>query len=311
MLALGQYHLDETLGTSVHGVTYAGRRQQSPVVVKVYEVDADLPTPVRRQITAEFQQRAQLAATLYHPNIVPLRDFGVASPYLYAVSGLLVAGSLSDAEGQRVMALPLARQSIVGLVVQLGQALLEAHRGGIAHGNIRPSNIFLNGYQGENVRVQLGDFLLVSEHSHGLVVPTIRGREQPADWSFTAPEQRNARPTPAGDQYALAALVHYWLTGYPPSDDPIQRAVSPAASQISPDIWTVLSRGLHDTPSERYASIATFSRVLIAALEGRPTAELAAIAAQPEDSTTGSIEIYPSGSSNGKCTTIIWRDAAS
>src|SRR5215469_5004873 len=148
--ALGAYQLDERIGRSMLGTTYLGRRKESKVAVKVLEIAGEIGERERRAVTQEFQQRAQVISTLFHPGILPLRDYGVATPFLYAVSGYQPAKSLADQEQLGTITLPLPHAVIVAWLGQLAEALSEAHRAGVAHGDLKPSNIFI-GEQGGDV----------------------------------------------------------------------------------------------------------------------------------------------------------------
>jgi len=287
-LTLGTYQLAETLGTSALGTTYVGHRQQSTIIVKVLELASQHSTAEQRLAINEFQSRVQGIAALYHPGIVPVRDYGVAGSYLYTVSGFLPAGSLVDPEAQKLLIPPFAHEIVADMTAQIAEALIEAHRAGVPHGNLKPSNCFISGRNGDKVKLQIGDFALISEHRNLLQPPTAVGRFIQPDWSFTAPEQRNSKPTAAGDQFALATMIRFWLTGNPPGVGG-NLPQSYGGTALDSHVEAVLNRAMLAARDARYTSIATFARTLIAALEGRSTVELAAITALPDNSFNGSL----------------------
>ena len=91
-----------------------------------------------RTLPARFRREAQLAASLMHPNIVPVYDFGEWKDYLYIVMALVAGGTLKDR-----MERPLPVTSIVQLVGQVADGLVYAHGQGIFHRDVKPTNVLL------------------------------------------------------------------------------------------------------------------------------------------------------------------------
>ena len=283
--SLGAYELDQTLGRSALGTTYAGQRGGAPVVIKVLELAPDVSETERKRATTEFRRRAEGISGLYHAGIVALRDYGIAPPFLYAVSGLVVAGSLVDPEAQRLLAGRLDVPIVLELVRQVAQALQEAHRLGIAHGNLKPSNIFIAEERNlEQLRLQVGDFALISE-AYGDIIPAFGQRRM---WRYLAPEARNAAPKPAGDQFALAAMAYEWLTGQPAfAEVPLERRtiitpitdILPTLSPFS-DLDVVLGRAFALAPDDRFPSITAFAEALSNALGNRSRPTVATVEVQ-------------------------------
>ena len=270
---LGTYALEQTLGRSALGTTYVAERKGASMAIKVLELAEDLSASERQRASTTFRRRAEGVAALYHAGIVPLRDYGVAAQFLYAVSGLLPAGSLIDPEARRLLAVHLSIPIVLDLMQQIAQALQEAHRVNIAHGNLKPSNIFIAEERSrEQVRLQVGDFLLISAERPALIPPI----GQRMVWRYLAPESRAMPPTPAADQFALATIVYEWLTGRAAfSDVQIEQrtAITPITSVLPTlaaftEVDSVFARAFAIAPQDRFASIMAFTDTLHQAFTG-------------------------------------------
>ena len=133
---LGQYELLAPLGQGGMATVYRSVQPMlnRTVAVKVLPLSR-IPDP---SMPARFRREAQLAASLMHPNIVPIYDFGEWQGYLYIVMALVAGGTLKErAEAQ----LPV--DAAVRLVSQVADALAFAHAQGIYHRDIKPTNVLL------------------------------------------------------------------------------------------------------------------------------------------------------------------------
>ena len=133
---LGQYELLAPLGQGGMATVYRSIQPMlnRTVAVKVLPLSR-IPDP---SMPARFRREAQLAASLMHPNIVPIYDFGEWQGYLYIVMALVAGGTLKErAEAQ----LPV--DAAVRLVSQVADALAFAHAQGIYHRDIKPTNVLL------------------------------------------------------------------------------------------------------------------------------------------------------------------------
>ena len=203
--SLGRYRLEALLGqggmAEVHRAT--DTKLARTVAVKVIRATH----AVKGDFLERFLREARMVASLEHPNILPVYDFGEENGVPYLVMPCLSGGSLR--ERLKAGAAPLALAS--AWIVELADALDAAHAAGVLHRDVKPANVLL----GRNDRLFLADFgiakMLESESgltATGVVVGTP---------IYMAPEQAQGRPaTPATDRYALAVVAYEILCGRPP-----------------------------------------------------------------------------------------------
>src|SRR5260370_21967156 len=146
----------------------------------------------------QFRNEARTIASLTHPNIVRVLDFGVeeGTPYLvmeYAINSTL--------RHRHPKGIPLSPSSILPYVRQAADALQYAHNKKFIHRDIKPENMLL----GPGNQLLLSDFGLVlvaqSTASRG-------SREIGGTVLYMAPEQLQGRPRPASDQYSLGVVAY-------------------------------------------------------------------------------------------------------
>src|ERR1700736_1287252 len=167
-------------------------------------------TPIERE---HFLREARIAATLDHPNIAPVLDYGKDGPSVFLVMPLYMAGSLRTRLMQANGPLPL--EEAVHNFHQLANALYYAHTRPrpVIHRDIKPENILLHQ---EDYRLVLTDFgiarALEPGASFGKTV-TVRGTI-----GYMAPEQTSGVVDPRSDQFGSAIVLYQMLTGYHPFD---------------------------------------------------------------------------------------------
>jgi eukaryotic-like serine/threonine-protein kinase len=239
-----------------------------PVALKV------MPRSPQAWARAEeaFHEAAAEAAVLAHPHIVPLYSAG-ATDRLFWYSGEFVTGR-SLAEQLRAGP-PMELDACVKLAEQIAAALDAAHRLGVVHANLKPTNVLLDA--GGHVRVT--DFWIrwVLEQLDASVGKGDGNDGEARDWPgpYLSPEQRvGHEPGPAADQYALGALVYECLAGAPPpTEDPMAAVAEgrsptlpPPLIDVRPDIPAGVSvaveRALSQAPDGRYETAGHFVAAL-------------------------------------------------
>ncbi len=236
-----------------------------------------------RKVIQLFQREATAIARLNHPYILPLYRFGGATidtnPLMYMVMPYCQEKSLSDWMYTHGKA-NLSPQEVDYIIRQAAEALQYAHDQGIIHLDVKPSN-FLVRYQADDVsslNLQPTDFGIAKFTATTGISQTVRGSLE-----YMAPEQWESQPVFASDQYALAIMVYYLLTGQSPFNGSgfeqlwhqhrYSQPLPPSTinRSISPSIDAVLFRALAKNPNDRYPSVIAFAEAYRQALQYRPT----------------------------------------
>jgi tRNA A-37 threonylcarbamoyl transferase component Bud32 len=231
-----------------------------------------------------FQQRflreSRLAASLDHPNIIPIYEAGEASGLLYIVMRY-VEGSdmkeLLDREG------PLDLDRITSILRQVGAALDAAHARGLVHRDVKPGNILIASGTGREDpdHVYLTDFGL-TKRSSSLSGQTTSGRFI-GTMDYVAPEQIGGKPVDARtDVYSLGCVLYHGLTGEPPFDRDDEAAllwahladepppVSSRRPDLPPGLDAVVAKAMAKAPEDRYGSCRDLIVDFRDEVEGRP-----------------------------------------
>ncbi len=242
-----------------------------PVALKVLAARVAEDDRFRERLLRE----SRIAASLDHPNVVPIYEAGEEDGRLF-IAMRYVRGLDLKALLRREGALEPARA--VGIAEQIAGALDAAHRRGLVHRDVKPSNVLLDS-DGEREHCYLADFGLTQSASE-------RG---PTDGQFmgtvayVAPEQiRGDKVDGRTDQYGLACLMFECLTGGVPYGDRSEVAAIfahleepiPSAGErrpgLPPAIDAVLERGMAKDPDDRFESCGALVAAAADALELRP-----------------------------------------
>jgi serine/threonine-protein kinase len=265
---LGQYELKNLLGKGGMGAVYQAYQPnlERDVAVKVLSGDFVEDT----QFIQRFIQEAKISASLEHPNIITVHDYGVENGTSYVVMRLLTGGTLEDKITQRGKFAP---KEALRLLTPLADALEYAHQKGVLHRDIKPSNIMFD----DQNRPYLVDFGLAKLANQNLSL-TASGFMIGTP-NYMSPEQwKGETLTPASDQYAFATMAYEVLTGKMPFDADSTYALmhkhlhetpsdTTEKTRLSKPIYTVILRGMAKNPDERYPSVKAFMKALISAVE--------------------------------------------
>ncbi len=257
---LPDYEITGLLGRGGMGVVYRGvqRQLQRPVAIKVLPLDlADTPG-----FAARFQQEATAMASLNHPGIVAVYDFGeTMAGHFYYVMELLLGLDLAES----LRAHRLAPEAAVELVTALATALDFAHQQGVIHRDLKPSNILLTS-DGEPKLADFGLALLMEKNLE--LSRLTMGGTTLGTLEYAAPEQLEGEVvTTASDLYSLGVLTYELLTGELP------RGVFDPPSVRNPAVDAafdgVVLTALQSDPERRHASVAEFRMALLHAADVR------------------------------------------
>jgi serine/threonine protein kinase len=268
----GRYVLEERLREGPKGALYAARDTRLPgrVAVKILSPELARYAGYRTR----FQREAELARQLQHPHICKVLDYGKGliryggrdMTAFFLCLELMEGGNLADRlERQDV----LDKHRVAQWLDRIASALAYAHRRGVVHGDIKPTALVFDGDDNPYIT----DFAIAQNSEMVVGTPAYMAPEQ---WEGTA-------PTPAVDQFGLAAVGYYMITGsraFEGQDHPeIRRrnfATGPlpahaeaernGKSGVLRSVSYVFSRALATRPEDRYVSIDQFAGALTAAL---------------------------------------------
>ena len=189
----------------------------------------------------EFQAAVREAQTLDHPGILRVFGQGVAeSGDLYVVREMLRGITLQE-RIRRIAPFTLAVAADIAQAV--AEALADAHRAGVAHGDLRPAHVLLS----PEGQIKTADF------AYGEVVAA--RTEEPGRTAYLAPELAPRASSYAGDIYALGAILYEMLTGVPPLAGTTRvsspRDVNP---NVPPALDGLVRKALATDPNSRYRS---------------------------------------------------------
>jgi YVTN family beta-propeller protein len=248
------YRIEALLGRGGMGVVYRAYdpRLKRSVALKLVVPELAADTRFRERFLAE----SELAASLEHPNVVPVHDAGEVDGQL-AIAMRYVAGSDLKTLLREQGALPPARA--IAICAQVADALDAAHERGLVHRDVKPSNVLLD----QREHVYLADFGLTRRLAeHGLPVGEGLSLGTPA---YAAPEQIQAEPVDGrADVYSLGCLLYECLTGEVPFARESELALlwahleeqPPRPSERNPAlpkaIDAVIAKALAKEPGQRY-----------------------------------------------------------
>jgi serine/threonine protein kinase len=263
---VGRYELIEEIGQGGMGVVYCARDTmlQREVALKL------LPAYLSQEesFNQRFQQEAQVIAQLEHPHIVPVYDVGEHEGRPFLVMRLLKGGTLR----QRLAAGSMTTEGFLRVVHQVAKALDTAHRQGILHRDVKPSNILFD----EEGTAFVADFGVakVLDATTDLTGSGVVGTP-----TYMSPEHFTGKKLDGrSDQYSLAVVIYEALTGelpftgktiqqliyqhleIPPREAHRVNATLPAALSL------VLAQALAKQPDGRFNSNGAFARALERAL---------------------------------------------
>ncbi|HZD23719.1 MAG TPA: protein kinase, partial [Acidimicrobiia bacterium] len=238
LVSLPGYEVRDRIGEGAFGVVWRAYQPSvgREVAVKVIRPElSSQPSFVRR-----FEAEARTIARLAHPHIVPLIDFWRDTTSAYLVLALLSGGSLAAAMGRR----SLDRSASRRILGQIAAALDHAHAQGIVHGDLKPSNVLLDG----SGNAYLSDFGIAVRLLYPEVVSSISSES-----AYRAPEVMENGASSAGDIYALGVLARELLDGEPGVEAALARATAFAPEDRHPSsssLLAALDEALGEEPDE-------------------------------------------------------------
>jgi serine/threonine protein kinase len=267
--------IDAVAGRGGMGVVYAGthlalnRRVALKLIAPGYA-----QTPEFRE---RFKRESRTAASIDHPNVIPIYDAGEEGGQLYVTMRLASGTDL----GELIKTSGRLDSLLAGnLIAQVGAALDAAHREGLVHRDVKPANALIE-FRDGHAHAYLTDFGLTKHAasesaltSTGVVVGTV---------DYMAPEQIEGKPADArSDVYALGCVLYHAVCGCVPflRDSPMAvmyahtRTPPPplrtVVRDVAPALEEVIARAMAKDPADRYPSAGDLGRAALAAAAGQP-----------------------------------------
>ncbi|MDI5972034.1 serine/threonine-protein kinase [Streptomyces sp. SL13] len=208
-MMLGErYRLDMPLGRGGMGEVWMAvdERLNRPVAVKLLTESAMGDD----RSAARFRREARTAARLNHPRIVTVYDFGVSDGRCFLAMELVNGSSLAHELRRRG---PLGPSRVAALAAQTAEGLAEAHRLGVVHRDVKPSNLLLD----EDGMVKVADFGVARCPGAETTTYTTGTGLITGTSLYLAPEAAlGGTAGAAADVYALGCALYELLTGKPP-----------------------------------------------------------------------------------------------
>lgn len=282
-----RYRVLRFLGMGVSGASYEAEDilLQRKVLLKLIHPWQLLSDAVRRQFFREMQQ----SSSITHPSLAPILDYGEVDTQLYLVRRFIGPGSLLGNDGRTWFAPPLPPSDAITYIHQLAQGLQYLHNYGLAHGSLTFSNIMALGNPALD---KLPAPFVLTDIGTANFVRRFGSPKISLLPITAAPEHLKQQVTPAGDQYSLATLLYFWLTGRPPflgaPDVQMQQKLTdaiPPLTSLNPAVTTqqeeIICRALSSIPEQRFPSILAFAEALADSLQ-QPASHISPDEATPQ-----------------------------
>jgi eukaryotic-like serine/threonine-protein kinase len=252
----GQFLLREEIGRGGMGVVFRAYDEQLARDVAIKTLPPHLALDA--QVRARFLREARTAASLSHPNIVPIYSAAERDGIVYFAMGLVTGESLADRITQHG-SLPV--HEVVPILQELAAALGYAHSRGIVHRDVKAENVLMDAATG---RAMVTDFGIarVAEAQPLTATGTVLGTVH-----YMSPEQVSGDAVDGrSDLYSLGVLAFFALTGRFPFERPTAAAVVVAhVTAPPPDLGeflpsssaalrSLIATMLAKSPGDRYAA---------------------------------------------------------
>lgn len=277
----GKYVIDECIGEGGMGRVYRAhhtRLQKRTFAIKILLGDLAADPTMRKR----FEQEAESASRLQHPNVVPVLDFGkTEGGLLYLVMEFVDGRPLS----QLIKEGPLPESRVLAITQELCQGLGHAHSEGLVHRDFKPENVVISGEdQGGTPRILDFGLAIVRSAEEASVRLTGSGMMVGTP-AYISPEQARAAPVDQrSDLFSLGISVYEMLAGRLPfTGDAIEimyantKLDAPSVSErnpkvsVSPEMEAIVRKLMARDPDERFQSAGEVLE-LLNLLSGNPNA---------------------------------------
>jgi serine/threonine protein kinase len=275
-----RYRLEKRLGRGAMGQVYLARDENlstRSVAIKTVRPDFLNDEDVQEgEAIARFEREARTAASIRHPNVVDVTDFGKSPEGIFYLVMEYVEGEtlyhLLRREGT------LNPQRTLALLQQVAAGVEAAHEESILHRDLKPANIFIMKKKSMSMKgdgfVKVGDFGLakivgqaVAEMEAANGGPQSRGIIGTPEYMAPEQMQTGAQLDARADVYALGVIAYHMLGGRPPFTGDFAQLImqkmmqtpaplSSLRSDVPPAVEKAVMHALEREPDKRSASVA-------------------------------------------------------
>ncbi len=306
-----RYLLEKRLGRGAMGQVYLARDQNlvtRRVAVKTVRPDILSDEDLQEgEAIARFEREARAAASIRHPNVVDVTDFGKSPEGVFFLVMEYVEGETLYQLLRREGTLNIQRTAV--LLRQIVGGVEAAHDEGILHRDLKPANIFIMQQRRKSASttddgfVKVGDFGLAkivhSDRSETVSGPESRGIIGTPEYMAPEQMQQGVRLDARADIYALGTIAYHMLGGRPPFTGDITQLIAQKLLQAPPALTTLRS----DISTE-------IERAVMHALAKEP-ADRPATASEWLEEFESAIQVSSEDSSPGESRVVIMAPAGS
>ena len=229
-----------------------------------------------RTAVARFLREARYGERVKHPNVVRTIEIGEASSGMHFLAIEWADGELLEKYAKRQG--PLPPDEVAAIVTQIADAVHAAHAVGIVHRDLKPENVM---YNPATRQVKLLDFGIATDTDMAPEERLTRAGFFVGTLMYVAPEALSGELVgPSADQYSLATIAYFLLTGCLPftaktpremfsqllSQPPIPLNQARPGLRFSSAVESVVMRALSKEPGKRYPDAVSFATELSKAL---------------------------------------------
>lgn len=305
--SIGHFEIIRQLGQGGYGLVFLAHDPQlgRDVALKVPRPEVVLSPALKTR----FLREAKVAATLNHPNIVPVFEVGSAGPICF-IAYQLIQGDSMDQWLRQFGTKGVNDKIAAEILIKLADAVHHAHQRGVLHRDLKPANVLLENCTADHPDGQaeaglnqctpmITDFgmakIVEAEHSNQFDTHATTDNAIVGTPAYMSPEQTGIQGKQVDartDVYALGAILYQLVTGQPPfnADSVLEtlekvrheNVVSPRRfnSHLSKDLAEVCLKCLEKSPSDRYSSAFELKTDLQRFIDGQP------VLARPVSSVT-------------------------
>jgi serine/threonine-protein kinase len=223
-----------------------------------------------RTAVARFLREARYGERVQHPNVVRTIEIGEAGPGMHFLAIEWAAGEILEKYAKRQG--PLSVDEVCSIVRQIADAVHAAHAVGIVHRDLKPDNVM---YDPQTRAVKLLDFGIATDTDISPEQRLTRAGFFVGTLMYVAPEALSGELVgPLADQYSLATIAYFLLTGCLPfpaktpremfsqllSQPPIPLNQAKPGLRFQPAVEAVVMRGLSKDPTKRFDDVLTLAR---------------------------------------------------